>query len=306
LSDGRRNPDAATILDITEETIMIVITGATGALGGATVEHLLKRIPADRIGLSVRDVAKARPFADRGVRVRHGSYDDPAALRDSFEGAEQVLLVSQNDPAGDGVGLHRNAIDAAVAAGAKRILYTSHQNVHGDSPFAPAHEHAATEALLAASGIAWTSLRNGFYAHSLDWLLGPWQQTGVIATPADGPVSWTDRADAAEATAIILTGQHTFDGPVTLTARRAVTFDDIATTAAELTGRDITRVVMDEEQWLADRIAAGTPEHLAQMLLLFFHAARSGHFADTDPLLAGLLGREPRTVADLLTDRISA
>lgn len=128
---------------------MIVITGATGALNGATVEHLLKLVPAGRIGVSVRDVAKARHFADRGVRVRQGSYDDPAALRESFEGAEQVLLVSHNDPSRDGLELHRTAVEAAVAAGARRILYTSHQNVRGDSPFSPAREHAATEALLA-------------------------------------------------------------------------------------------------------------------------------------------------------------
>ncbi|WP_405132842.1 SDR family oxidoreductase [Nocardia sp. NBC_01388] len=285
---------------------MIVITGATGALGGATVEHLLERIPADRIGVSVRNVAKAQHFADRGVRVRYGSYDDPAALRDSFEGADQVLLVSQNNPDSDGIRLHRNVIDAATAAGAQRILYTSHQNARGESPFAPAHEHAETEALLAKSGIAWTSLRNGFYAHSLDWLLGPWQQTGVIAAPADGPVSWTDRADVAEAAAIILTGERAFDGPVTLTTRDAVTFDDIATAATELTGSDITRVVVDDEQWLADRIATGTPEHMAHMLLAMFHAARNGDFADTDPLLGELLGREPHTVTDLLADRISA
>jgi NAD(P)H dehydrogenase (quinone) len=36
-----------------------------------------------------------------------------------------------------------------------------------ESPFFPARHHAATEALLADSGVAWTSLRNGFYAHSL-------------------------------------------------------------------------------------------------------------------------------------------
>lgn len=62
---------------------MIVVTGATGALNGATVEHLLERVPADQIGVSVRDVAEAQHFADRGVRVRHGSYEDPVALRDS-------------------------------------------------------------------------------------------------------------------------------------------------------------------------------------------------------------------------------
>jgi uncharacterized protein YbjT (DUF2867 family) len=285
---------------------MIVITGSTGALGGATVEHLLELIPADRIGVSVRDVAKARHLADRGVRVRRGSYDDPGTLRDSFEGAEQVLLVSQNNPDADGIALHRNVIDAAVAAGAQRIRYTGHQNTRSDSPFDPAREHAGTETLLARSGIAWTSLRNGFYAHSLDWLLGPWQQTGVIAAPADGPVSWTDRADVAEAAAIILATPRPFDGPVTLTARNAVTFADIATTASELTGRGITRVVVDDEQWLADTIANGTPEPTARMLLRFFHAARNGHFADTDPLLAELLCREPHTVADFLSDRIAA
>src|ERR1700749_3834014 len=83
---------------------MIVITGATGALNGATVEHLLKRIPADQVGVSVRDTAKAQGLADRGVRVRRGSYEDPAALLDSFEGADQVLLVSSNDPSADGAG----------------------------------------------------------------------------------------------------------------------------------------------------------------------------------------------------------
>jgi NAD(P)H dehydrogenase (quinone) len=101
---------------------MIVVTGATGALNGATVEHLLERIPADQIAVSVRDTAKAQHFADRGVRVRPGRYEDPAALLDSFEGADQVLLVSSNDPSADGVSLLRVGIDTAVAAGARRIL----------------------------------------------------------------------------------------------------------------------------------------------------------------------------------------
>src|ERR1700684_3453643 len=103
---------------------MIVITGATGALNAATVEHLLKRIPADEIGVSVRDTAKAQHFADRGVRVRRGSYADPAALVDSFEGGGQVLLVSSSDPHADSVSLLRVGIETAVAAGAHRILYT--------------------------------------------------------------------------------------------------------------------------------------------------------------------------------------
>src|ERR1700744_6332547 len=217
---------------------MIVITGATGVLNGATVEYLLQRVPADQIGVSVRDVAKARHFADRGVRVRRGSYEDPVALLDSFEGADQVLLVSSNDPHADQVPLHRTGIETAGKAGARRILYTSHQHAAPSSPFAPAEIHATAEADLTDSGVAWTSLRNGFYAHSLDWLLGPWRETGGLATPADGPVRGPERPDAAEAPAVILASAGGYDGPVPLTASPAPPLAEVAAIASELTGRD--------------------------------------------------------------------
>ncbi|MGW7533286.1 NmrA family NAD(P)-binding protein [Amycolatopsis sp. NPDC054798] len=278
---------------------MIVVTGATGGLGGATVEHLLKRVPAGQIGVSVRDTAKAQHLADRGVRVRQGSYEDPAALRDSFAGAEQVILVSGNDPAADLVSLHRNGIEAAVAAGARRILYTSQHGAVPGNPYRPSEFHVATEKILAGSGVSWTALRNGAYG-PLDQVLGPWQRTGVIAQPQDGPVPYTDRTDIAEAIAVILAGDRVFDGPVTLTASNALTFDDLAKIASDLTGRTIKRVLLDDEQWVSEQIAAGMPEQVARLLLSWYQAAHAGYFAETGPLLAELLGREPRTAADRL------
>ncbi|HYY18740.1 MAG TPA: SDR family NAD(P)-dependent oxidoreductase, partial [Streptosporangiaceae bacterium] len=143
-------------------------------------------------------------------------------------------------------------------------------------------------------------------AHTLDWLLGPWRETGIIAAPADGPVSWTDRGDEAEAAAVILAGPRPFDGPVTLTADTAVTFGDIAGIASELTGRDIRRVVVDDDAWVAGLVADGTPEPMARLLLGAFLAAREGRFADVAPLLGDLLGRKPRTVRDLLAERATA
>lgn len=278
---------------------MIVVTGATGGLGGATVEHLLGRVPAERIGVSVRDAARARHFAERGVRVRQGSYEDPAALRDSFAGAEQVLLVSGNDPAADMVGLHRRAVEAAVAAGVRRVLYTSQQGAVPGNPYRPSEIHLATEAILGDSGVAWTALRNGAYG-PLDQVLGPWRRTGVIAQPEDGPVPYTDRADIAEATAVILAGDRSFDGPVTLAAPTALTHDDFARIASDLTGRTIKRVVPDDEQWVGDQITTGVPEQMARLMLTWYQAAREGYFAEAGPVLVELLGREPRTAADRL------
>lgn len=284
---------------------MIVVTGATGGLGGATVEHLLNRIPADQIGVSVRDTAKAQHLADRGVRVRQGSYEDPAALRDSFAGAEQVLLVSGSDPAADMISLHRNAIEAAAAAGTRRILYTSQQGAVADNPYRPSDIHVATEKILGDSGVAWTALRNAAYG-PLDQVLGPWQRTGVIAAPEDGPVPYSDRADIAEATAAILAGGRSFDGPVTLTAATAVTLDDFADIASDRTGRTIERIVLNDEQWITDRLTTGVPEQMARLMLTWYQGARAGYFAEADPLLSELLGREPRTAADRLAAHVAS
>ncbi len=280
---------------------MIIVTGATGALNGTTVEHLLKRMPAGEVVVAVRDPAKAQHFADRGVEVRHGDYADPSSLADAFDGADQLLLVSSSDPRADAVSLHGAAIDAAVAAGVGRILYTSHQGAAADTPFGPGRDHAATEKLLSQSGVPWTSLRNGFYAHSLKWLLGPWRETGLITVPADGPVSWTAREDAAEAAAVILAADGAYDGPTTLTADAAPTSEAIAGIASELTGREIGFEVIGEDAWIAAQLAAGQPEFMARFMLGMYQAAHEGFFAGTDPLLGELLGREPQTVRDLLS-----
>ncbi len=279
---------------------MIIITGATGALNGATVDHLLERVPASEVAVAVRDVAKAQRFADLGVEVRRGDYADPASLPSAFDGADQLLLVSSSDPGADAVALHGAAIGAAVKVGVGRILYTSHQGASLSTPFKPGRDHEATEVLLAESGIAWTSLRNGFYAHSLNWLMGPWRETGSVTVPADGPVSWTAREDAAEAAAVILASDGAYDGPTTLTANAAPTFEEVAGIASEVSGRTVGLQVINTDEWLAAQVAAGQPEFMARFLLGMYEAAHEGFFAGVDPLLGELLGREPQTVREVL------
>lgn len=284
---------------------MIIVTGATGALNGSTVEHLLDALPASEIAVVARDAAKAAPFADRGVEVRTGDYADRASLPAAFAGADQLLLVSSSDPHADAVALHRNAVEAAVEAGVGRVLYTSHQGAARDTPFGPGRDHEATERLLAGSGLPWTSLRNGFYAHSLTWLLGAWRETGVITVPVDGPVSWTFREDAAEAAARILLSDGAYDGPTTLTAPEAPTFADVAAIAADVAGRPVETVVLGDDGWVAHQVSSGQPEFMARFMLDMYRAAAGGFFAGTDPLLGQILGRKPGSVRDLLAAQLA-
>jgi NAD(P)H dehydrogenase (quinone) len=280
---------------------MIVITGATGQLGSLIVESLLERVPAQDVGVSVRDPGRTAGLAERGVRVRRGDFSEPSSLAEAFEGATQVLIVSANEVGGNAVDTHAAAIDAARAAGAERILYTSHQGASADSLFAPMPEHAATERYLAETGTPFTSLRNGFYATTVPFILGQARTTGEIVAPADGPVSWTTHRDLAEATAIILADPGRFDGPTPpLTAPDAFDLDDVADILTKLTGRTIRRTVADDDEWAAGLVAHGAPEALATMMLGMFRAARRGEFSATSPTLGDLLGRPAAPLSSFL------
>jgi len=275
---------------------MIIVTGATGKLGRRTVEHLLECVAANRVGVSVRDPRKAQDLADRGVRVRQGSFDDPASLVHAFEGAEQLLLVSLDRTGQECVSGHRTAIDAAVKVGVRRILYTSQMGAAHDSRFQACRDHAQTEDLLRATGLPWTALRNGFYATSALQFLESARHTGDIALPADGPVAWTGHDDLAKATALILAEQARFEGPTPpLTGPAALDFDTIAQIASQVTGRTFTRTIVPDDTFREQVLAHGTPTPIADLILSIFTAARNGEFTNVDPTLAELIGRKPAT-----------
>jgi len=280
---------------------MIIVSGANGKLGRAVVERLLDRVEPERVGVCVRDLEKASELAERGVRVRRGDFADASSLEHAFEGASQVLVVSVDSTGETALRLHETAIAAAGKAGAGRVVYTSHMGSNPSSSFPPMLDHAATEAVLRESGIPFTSLRNGFYASSAAMLLGGALETGELAVPEDGPVSWTSHADLAEAAAIALT-DDVFDGvSPDLTGSEAVDMAGIAAIASELTGRPIRRVVVPEADYRAGLLGHGLPEPVADMLVGMFAASRQGEFARVDPALARLLGRPPVPVREVLT-----
>jgi NAD(P)H dehydrogenase (quinone) len=162
-------------------------------------------------------------------------------------------------------------------------------------------DHAAAERHLVQAGASFTSLRNGFYATTVPFLLGQALSTGEIVAPADWPVSWTTHADLAKATAVILADPGRFDGPTPpQTATDALDLREVADLLTRLTGRTIRRTVADDDEW-ADALAAnGVPEAQAAMMLGLFRAARRGEFAATSPVLGELLERPATPLSSFL------
>ena len=282
---------------------MIVVTGATGQLGRRIVEQLLQRMPPDRIAATTRDPAKAGALAQAGVSVRHGDFAHPDTLRGAFADATQVLIVSSNAEriGQDPVAQHQAAIEAARAAGARRIVYTSHMGASPSSRFRPMHAHARTETLLRDAGIAWTALRNGFYAGTVPLMVGDAVSTGVLAAPADGKVAWTTHDDLAAAAATVLADEGRFEGPTApLTGTEALDLADIASLLSGIHGRTIQRRVVADAAFAAGMQAKGVPAAVTEIMLGMYRAARAGEFAATGATLTALLGRAPSTLRAVL------
>ncbi len=287
---------------------MIIVTGATGNLGRQVVEGLLAKLPAKQVAVSTRDPEKAEDLKQRGVRVRRGDFAEPTTLREAFDSAEQVLIVSGTAMGAEGVQQHWNAIQAAKESGAKRILYTSHQGKGPASIFVPTKEnHVPTDALLAESGVSYVSLQNGFYAESALYQLRGLRETGRIALPEDGPVSWTARADLADAAvAVLLEPGLLEDGPSpALTGSEMLDFSDVARLASEILNQPIKRELVNDETYRAMLVQQGMPEVYAGLLLSLYLAARAGEFAVVDPTLERLIGRKPTTMRQVLEEFLS-
>jgi uncharacterized protein YbjT (DUF2867 family) len=174
------------------------------------------------------------------------------------------------------------------------------------SLFAPMPDHAATERYLQESGVAFTALRNGFYASTVPRLLGAAVETGELVAPEDGPVSWTAHGDLAEVAAIALVEKRLDGVTPALTSGEAVDLAGAAEIASDLAGRPIRRIVVSDDRYRESLVTHGAPPERADVLIGMFRAARAGEFAAVDPTLERLLGRRPTALREVLRKVVAA
>jgi NAD(P)H dehydrogenase (quinone) len=269
----------------------VLVTGATGHLGRLTVEQLLRLgHPADEVVAAGRSIERLGDLAAQGVQTRSLSYDDPESLTKAFTDVDVVLLVSGSE-LGRRTQQHANAIDAAVEAGVKQLVYTSAP--HADTTdLAVTPEHRATERHLLASGIGYTLLRNSWYTENYSAAVDQARATGVLLGSAgDGKVASASRADYAAAAAAVLIETGHENRVYELTGDTAWNYDALATAISEVVGRDVSYQRVEPAEHLRILVEAGLPEELAGFLVAIDGNVRDGLLAETTSTLRDLIGR---------------
>jgi NAD(P)H dehydrogenase (quinone) len=276
----------------------IVVTGATGHLGRLVVEALLERgVPAGEIVAAGRSTDKVADLADRGVQVRRIDFADPATLKETFAGADRVLLVSSSE-VGQRAAQHRNAIDAARDAGVSLLAYTS--IAHADTTtMLLAAEHKATEEYLRESGVPFTLLRNGWYLENYTAQLPVTLEHGaILGSAGDGKVSAATRADYAAAAAAVLTGEGHAGQVYELGADQPFTLPELAAEITRQTGTEVVYRDLPVEEYTEVLVGAGLPDQAAAVFADSDLGIARGELLVESGDLSRLAGRPTTSLTD--------
>lgn len=282
---------------------VLAVTGASGRLARGALSFLLDRVPPGDVVAVTRDPDALADLAARGVRVRFGDLDRPAALVDAFCGVSRLLLVSTNDLARRAE-QHAAALDAAITAGVDHVVYTSLGNPVVDNPTGIVTDaHRASEETLRRSGLAWTILRNAIYA---DPMVTRWSHAAVTgrleSSAGRGRAAFVARDDCAAVAATVLAGDGHDEAVYDVTGPELVGIDDVAAVVAETSGRPIELVDLDDEAMVRTFVARGLTEPMARIHVSFDAGVREGFFDQCTSMVRDLTGRSPRSVRDLLVE----
>ncbi|MEU5593231.1 NAD(P)H-binding protein [Streptomyces sp. NPDC020298] len=276
---------------------MILVTGATGTIGSEVVRQLAVR--GEKVRALTRDPAAA--LLPPGVEAAPGHHRDRASVEAAMAGAEAAYLVGVFGP--DDAEHDRGLVEAARAAGVRRIVKLSAIGTGDPRLGVFATWHQPGEEAVRASGLQWTILRpSSFASNTLTWAQSIQEGTSAPNPMSDGEQGVVDPRDVSElAVAALLDGRHaartyTLTGPETLSASRQ------AAILGEVLGRPVRLRELTPEQRRDQLLAAGLGEAYADSLVVAARFIQEGGNAVVTGDLRETLGRPPRTYREWAED----
>jgi uncharacterized protein YbjT (DUF2867 family) len=278
---------------------MFLVTGATGKAGSQVVRALRAR--GARVRAFVRDAEKARQLFGEEVELAVGDFGDRSSVRAALEGVEAMLLSCVDDPRR--VEWETSAIDAAAAAGVRRIVKLSTIGAAPGAPVAFWDWHGRVEEYLGSSGVPAVILQSSFYMSNL---LAAAEQVAsesrLYAPAGEARVAMIDPHDVGAAAAAALTGAGEDGRTYVITGPEAITWGQIAAALSSATGRVVEFVDVPDEGAKQGLIAAGLPEFVAEQLITIFGQLRQGIAEQVTDGVYTLTGSRPRSFAEFARD----
>jgi NAD(P)H dehydrogenase (quinone) len=284
---------------------MILVTGATGHVGGGVVWRLVS-LGHDVVAM-VRDRQTAAERLPPQVSLRVADYDDAIALKRAFAGIDEIVLISSDGDANTVMRHHANAIEAAAAAGARHIVFTSIVDVDDRSPFYFAPVYRDAERRLAACGVPATILRCGLYCEFiLDHWLSPSRVSGELVLPAgDGRVAPISRDDVAAAVAAAAAQPGKTANIHVLTGGSALGFGEMTAIYGETLAGQISYRPCAMDEYRA-RAAAQLDDPWPCAFSTLCASIAEGRYSEVSGDFSVLTGRAPESFSDFLRRTASA
>jgi uncharacterized protein YbjT (DUF2867 family) len=280
---------------------MILVTGATGNVGGAVLEQLVGA--GHKVRALVRDPAKLGELGSK-VEVVKGDLSKPETLDAAFAGVDKAFVLCAG---GDLPKLAGNAVDAAKKAGVKHVVLLSSASVTGEHETQIGRWHREAEAKVKASGLAFTMVQPGAFASNTLMWAGSIKANGAVFQPTgDGKTTPIDPRDIAAVAVKALTSpghegkEYVLTGPEALSAA-----EQVAKISAAI-GRPLKFVDVTEDAAREGMEKAGLPEVFIRAILEISALVKAGHGQLITPTVEQLLGRKARTYDEWLESNVKA
>lgn len=275
----------------------ILVTGATGTVGGEVVRQLAGR-EGIHVRAAIRDLSKGGALAGPGVTPVLFDYDKPETFAVACQGADAIFLVAPFTP--NGVEQAQALIAAARAAGVRHIVKLSVIGSLGETTVG--RWHAAIDAALKQSGMDWTILLPGSFMQNFVKTSTPRPDGNMYLPVGDAKVAFIDIRDIAAVAVKALTEPGHEGKEYTLTGPAEISYTEAAAGMTEASGRAIRFVDVPESAARQAMLGATMPEWLVNVILELNAAARASHGSHVTSTVQDVLGRPPHTFRDFARD----
>ena len=275
---------------------MIVVTGSTGRVGGLVARRL--ESGGHPMRLLVRDPDRAPGV--KGAQVVAAEYGDPDALAKGLQKGDRVFMVSLWIGGDTRIEQHRSFIEAAARADVAQLVYLSFVNAGPNAIFSHAREHGATEEMLRASGVPWTSIRNSMYADDIPGWFDP---DGVAREPGDDArMSFSYRPELADVITVALTKPGQEGKIYNITTPESVSMRELAQIATQVTGEAYGYEPISDDEWIERWKAQGRPEWALEAGLTSYEALRAGELDVVSDDYQKVTGRKAASIAEIIAE----